>query len=114
MSCGVGRRHGLDPALLWLWCRPEATAPIGPRAWEPQYAAFIIIISLKRLIIWEENASSLLTRVKLSWNDNGTSQYSKKRKRTLISTPNLAEGMEVGRDTGKMSPSTSLELLWWG
>jgi len=28
-----------DPALLWLWCRPAATAPIGPLAWEPPYAA---------------------------------------------------------------------------
>ena len=23
-----------DPALLWLWCRPAAKAPIGPLAWE--------------------------------------------------------------------------------
>ena len=22
VSCGVGRRRGSDPALLWLWCRP--------------------------------------------------------------------------------------------
>ena len=28
-----------DPALLWLWCRPAATVPIGPPAWEPPYAA---------------------------------------------------------------------------
>ena len=33
MSCGVGRRRGLDPQLLWLWCRPEATALIQPLAW---------------------------------------------------------------------------------
>ena len=39
MSCGVGCRHGLDPALLWLWRRPVATAPIQPLAWEPPYAA---------------------------------------------------------------------------
>ena len=38
VSCGVGCRCGLDPALLWLWCRPAATAPIGPLAWEPPYA----------------------------------------------------------------------------
>ena len=38
MSCGVGCRHGSDPALLWLWCRLVATAPFGPRAWEPPYA----------------------------------------------------------------------------
>ena len=39
MSCGVGRRRGSDPALLWLWHRLAATAPIGPLAWEPPYAA---------------------------------------------------------------------------
>jgi len=38
MSCGVGHRCGLDPALLRLWCRLVATAPIQPLAWEPPYA----------------------------------------------------------------------------
>ncbi len=28
-----------DPALLWLWRRLVATAPIRPLAWEPPYAA---------------------------------------------------------------------------
>ena len=27
-----------DLALLWLWCRPVATAPIQPLAWESLYA----------------------------------------------------------------------------
>ena len=39
MGCGVGGRRGLDPALLWLWHKPAATAPIGPLAWEPPCAA---------------------------------------------------------------------------
>ena len=39
MSCGVGHRHGSDPALLRLWYRPAATALIRPLAWEPPYAA---------------------------------------------------------------------------
>ena len=38
MSRGVGCRRGLDPALLWLWCRPVAIALIRPVAWEPPYA----------------------------------------------------------------------------
>ena len=38
MSCGVGHRLGSDPALLWLWRRPVATAPIRPLAWEPPHA----------------------------------------------------------------------------
>ena len=34
MSCGVGCRRGSDPMLLWLWCRPVATAQIQPLASE--------------------------------------------------------------------------------
>ena len=36
--CIVGCRHSSDPALLWPWCRPAASAPIIPLAWEPPYA----------------------------------------------------------------------------
>ena len=39
MSCGVGHKHGSDLALLWLWCRPAAEAPVQALAWEPPYAA---------------------------------------------------------------------------
>ena len=35
---GVGCRRSSDLALLWLWCRLAAAAPIGPLAWEPPYA----------------------------------------------------------------------------
>ena len=38
MSCGAGRRHGSDPQLLWLWCRPAAVALIGPLVWKPPFA----------------------------------------------------------------------------
>ena len=38
MSCGVGHRHGLDLALLWLWCRLAAIALMRPLAWGPPYA----------------------------------------------------------------------------
>ena len=38
MSGGVDCRLGLDLALLWLWHRLAATAPIQPLAWEPPYA----------------------------------------------------------------------------
>ena len=37
MSCGVVRRQGSDPELLWLWCRPVAPAPIKPLAWKLPY-----------------------------------------------------------------------------
>ena len=38
MSCDVGHRLGSDLALMWLWHRPAATAPIRPLAWEPPCA----------------------------------------------------------------------------
>ena len=38
MSCGVGHRWVLDLALLWLWHKLAAAAPIRPLAWEPPYA----------------------------------------------------------------------------
>ncbi len=43
MSCGVGCRRSSDPALLWLWRRPVATALIRPLAWEPPYAAGVAL-----------------------------------------------------------------------
>ena len=48
MSCGIGRRHGLDPKLLWLWCRPAAVAPIGPLAWKLPYAMHVALKSKKK------------------------------------------------------------------
>ena len=38
-SCSIGRRHGLDLALLWLWRRPAAIAPIQPIASELPHTA---------------------------------------------------------------------------
>ena len=48
MSCGVGRRGGLDPILLWLWRRPAAIALIRPLAWEPPYATGVALEKAKR------------------------------------------------------------------
>ena len=48
VSCGVGYRLSWDPSLLWLWRRPVATAPIGPLAWEPPYAAGAALEKAKR------------------------------------------------------------------
>ena len=45
MSCGVGHRRGLDPALLWLWRRLAGAALIRPLAWKPPY---VVGASLKR------------------------------------------------------------------
>ena len=48
-----GRIPGLaqwvkDLALLWLWCRPAAVAPIGPLAWELLCAMGVALKSKKK------------------------------------------------------------------
>ena len=37
-----------DPALLWLWCRPAATAPIRLLAWEPPCAVGAALENTKK------------------------------------------------------------------
>ena len=48
VSCGVGRRCGLGPVLLWLWYRLEATAPVGPLALELPYATGVALKRQKK------------------------------------------------------------------
>ena len=43
MSWGAGRRHGLDPMWLWLWCGLATTALIRPLAWERPYAVGVAL-----------------------------------------------------------------------
>jgi len=42
VSCGVGHRRSLDPALLWLWCRLAAVALIRLLSWELPYAVGLV------------------------------------------------------------------------
>ena len=48
MSSGVGHRCGLDPVLLWLWCRLAAVAPVRSLAWEPPHAVGMALKSKKQ------------------------------------------------------------------
>jgi len=48
MSCGVDCRRGSDLVLLWLWCRPVATAPIWTLTWEPPYATGVALKDKKQ------------------------------------------------------------------
>ena len=64
MSCGVGHRHGLDLDWLWLQCRPAATAPIGPLAWEPTYALGAALENTKRQKK-KKNSLNFLKRIKI-------------------------------------------------
>ena len=59
MSCGIGHRHGSDLALLWLWHRPTATAPIRPLAWEASYAAGAALERPKKSFIASQDGKVL-------------------------------------------------------
>ena len=48
MSWGVVCRYGSDLALLWLWCRLTAEAPIQPLAWEPPHIVGAALKSQKK------------------------------------------------------------------
>ena len=50
VSCGVGRRCGLEPALLWLWCRLAAAALIRTLAWPLPYATGATIKKKKKIL----------------------------------------------------------------
>ncbi len=59
----------MDPELLWLWCRPVATAPIRLLAWELPYAMgvapkkittiIILIIGVPIMAQWLTNLTSI-------------------------------------------------------
>ena len=44
-----------DPALLWLWSRPAATAPTGLLAWEPPYAVGAALKRQKKKMVKGSN-----------------------------------------------------------
>ena len=46
--CGVDCRCSSDPAMLWLWSRAAAAAPIRPLAWELPYAAGAAFMEYKQ------------------------------------------------------------------
>ena len=48
MSCGVVRTYGLDPTLLWLWCRLAVAALILPLAWELSYVTDVALKKKKK------------------------------------------------------------------
>ena len=48
VNCNVVCRCGSPLALLWLWCRLAATAPIQCLAWKLPYAAGVALKSKKQ------------------------------------------------------------------
>ena len=59
---------GSDPALLWLWRRPVATALIRPLAWEPPHAAGTALEKTKnKVLLLEKEAEDLVENPSEPW-----------------------------------------------
>ena len=43
---------------MWLWCRPAPTAPIGPLAWGPPYAAGAALKKKKKILLIDTHTLS--------------------------------------------------------
>ena len=58
VSGGVSRRCSSCPKALWLWlwCRPEAVAPIGPPSLEPPWGTGAAL-KKKRTQMWKQEQS---------------------------------------------------------
>ena len=72
MSFSVGERFGSGPTLLWLWCRPAATALIQPLAWELPSAAGVALKKIKNKKL-TECANGLNARREMCHDDSQVS-----------------------------------------
>ena len=91
MSCGVGYRHGSDVALLWLWCRLAAAAPIQSLAWELSYALGAALKKKKKRGRDQGDAciSHASMTQKLSSNNQKQGKVFQTSERTKLLTPRL-------------------------
>ena len=63
VSCDIGHRCGADLALLWLWCRLAATAPVGSLAWEPPYATGAALEETQRQKQTNKQKNSFISKI---------------------------------------------------
>ena len=76
VSCGVAS----DLALLWLWGRPAAVAPIQPLVWELPDASVVALKSKTK------NKKKTPKQQQQQQKNQPTNQTNKQTKKTLIST----------------------------
>ena len=75
MSCVVGHRCGSDLALLWLWSRLAAVAPVRPLAWEllgcghkkPEKKSWGKRANLSNFEVWHVDLGLIITFYNQPW-----------------------------------------------
>ena len=113
MSCDVGHRHSSDPMMLWLWCRPAATAPIWPLAWESPYAmgaALRIQKKKKKIKCFISTCYIQQSEAKNKINRNTHTHYKKQLGKIIFETKcnyNCEKMSEI------LKPSALLQYIYW-
>ena len=75
----MDHRHGLELALLWLWHRLAAAAPIRPLAWEPSYAVGAALKKRQKTKKKKKNKRE----ISKTQNDFELSEYHTRSKKTV-------------------------------
>ena len=126
MNCGVGHRHGSDLALLWLWHRPVATAPIRPLAWELPYAMSVALKKQKQQqrklkqvhLMLQKNVRMSISQISaISTNSNWIWRWSGATAVSALTAPGcffskLKQGSRSLQETGHSSYKESNLHLW--
>ena len=97
MSCGVGCRCSSDLALLWLWHRLAAVAPIQLLAWEPPYPAGA---ALKRQKTKNKQKNQLSFPSPLLFSDCFLSMWLHLKMSCLINCPDLFGWLQLPNALG--------------
>ena len=106
MSYGVGHKCRSGIALLWLWCRPAAIAPIRPLPWEPPYAASAALKRQKKKHLQQTYSQCFSPKItnkakipilttSIQYYTKDSSQYNEAGK--------ITEGVHIGKEEVKLS-----------
>ena len=110
MSCGIDCRHGLDLALLWLWWRSAAVAPIRPLAWEPPYTVGEVLQRQKTKKKKDlSDPEMVISRWKMFIINPREKQVESTMRNYFILTRTGKKYVYIGRKLGELKAHT---LLW--
>ena len=104
VSSGIGCRHTLNLALLWLWHRPMAIALIQPLAWEFPYP---VGVALKRQ--QQQKNSYLCLNLYIVREEKSFSPF---LSRFLAETPPCDKRRETNLSLMTCIPSDTWETPW--
>ena len=112
-NCGISPRCSSNLALLWLWCRSAAAAPIQLLAWELPYA---MDAALKR-----KKCELLITSNNVDESQNSYGEWRKSYQKKIYSNERQMSGCwwmknkgeEGWTSEGKWKAVIATFIFWW-